>query len=269
MKKWLLGTLALVLTQSCKVTKDGDINSVFTGSGKTIVAEGPLVERTLDLDFNAIRVASSMDIEVQKADKEKVVVLAPENLQKVLVIDVRNGELIFDFKPNTNLKYTDEQLKIKVYARDFNQLTTNSSGDIEVLDEFSAENMQIKTSSSGDISGNFKAKNLQINTNSSGDFSGNIVAQQAELKTSSAGDIEVSGKVEDLNATASSSGDISAKDLEVDNAKLKSSSAGDISVTVTKSAEAFASSAGDIAIYRKGNPEISKRESSAGSVIIY
>lgn len=265
-----LAFLAITSSYSCVHTKNADgsngdvISNLISDSGK-----GEVIEKSYPVDFDELQISTSLNAEVYKANKEEIIVYAPSDLMKYVVVkqDGRKVQVKIESQGLRNI--STDRIKIKVYAKDFDKLAANSSGSIVLKDNFSFSDLDVKVSSSGNIKGNIDGNNINIQASSSGDFYGEIKAKNLNLQTSSSGGINVKGNVENISAQASSSGDIKAENLTADNAVLTTSSSADITVGVRQSLTASASSSGDINIIKRGDlNKITKNESSSGSVNI-
>ncbi|QCX53476.1 head GIN domain-containing protein [Elizabethkingia sp. JS20170427COW] len=264
MKKIVMMSLLALGMQSCIYVKT-DGNGI--GFNQSVEASGPMVEKEYSLNFKGIQVKSGIKAEVFKSNENKVVVSIPENIQDKILVEVSGGVLQVGFKPNSRINFRgNNSVRVKIYTQNLESIKASSSADIELRDKFTQEKIQIAASSSGSVKGEVEANDLSIQVSSSGSYYGSIWAINGNLDVSSSGDIVVSGSSKNLEANASSSGDIKAKDLKVEIAKVKASSSADIALTVSKNAEAAASSSADVVIYRLGNPNIQKSESSSGSV---
>lgn len=226
-----------------------------------------IVEKTYDVSFDKIEVATSINAEIIKSNQEKIVISAPSDIMDKILVEVSGDMVKIKVKPNS--KISTRNVKATIYAKDFSYLGASSSGNIVVKDKFMQDKLDIRVSSSGNIFGNLEANDLSIKVSSSGDFEGKIWAVNLDARASSSGDIKISGKTKNARLESSSSGDIKAKDLVVDNATLLSaSSSGDIYIGVKEYAKAAAASSGEVTIYKKGNIQVDKSTSSGGKIVI-
>lgn len=248
----------------------------FSGNGKNVFSDilpnagnGKITEKSYNYEFDELEIATGLTAEVYKSDKEKIVVNAPEDLMQYVVVKQSGGKVTVKIESHFMKNISTDNIKVKVYARDFDKLTANSSGNIILKDRFSNPNVDVKVSSSGSIKGNLSGDEINVSASSSGDFDGEINAQKSAFQISSSGGIRAKGKVGNLNVQASSSGDVNAENLTAENATLSTSSSADITVGVSNSVTASASSSGDIRIIKKGSlNNVVKNESSSGTVTI-
>ncbi len=268
MKTTVITMLAMsfVLTSCVKVKNENgekgkDGWEFFSGNK----GNGAITEKTYDGDIDQIKVSTSIDAEVIKSDTEKVVISAPSDIMDNIKVALKGGVLAVYVDSGFGNNISTKNVKAKIYVKDFNQLSADSSADIKVLDTFTQDKVDVYISSSASIDvANLEANDLKIYTNSSGDFSGKIWAVNLGAYASSSGDINIFGKAKNATMDSNSSGDLKATDLIVENAILSASSSGDIVTSVSKSLTANANSSGEITVYKKGNLEQTQIHKNSG-----
>lgn len=158
-----------------------------------------------------------------------------------------------------------QSMKVFVTAPNVTDFVASSSGSIQFKNGITNDEVTLKTSSSGSISGDINCKNVALEASSSGDITSKLKADKVTAHVSSSGDLELSGSVKNIEIQASSSGDCKAKNLAATNAVVAASSSGSIEITVLETLDAKASSSGDIWYY--GNPtNVTKDTSSSGNI---
>ena len=268
MKTTVITMLAMsfVLTSCVKVKNENgekgkDGWEFFSGNK----GNGVITEKTYDGDIDQIKVSTSIDAEVIKSDTEKVVISAPSDIMDNIKVALKGGVLAVYVDSGFGNNISTKNVRVKIYVKDFNQLSADSSADIKVLDTFTQDKVDVYISSSASIDvANLEANDLRIYTNSSGDFSGKIWAVNLGAYASSSGDINIFGKAKNATMDSNSSGDLKATDLIVENAILSASSSGDIVTSVSKSLTANANSSGEITVYKKGNLEQTQIHKNSG-----
>ena len=268
MKTTVITMLAMsfVLTSCVKVKNENgekgkDGWEFFSGNK----GNGAITEKTYDGDIDQIKVSTSIDAEVIKSDAEKVVISAPSDIMDNIKVALKGGVLAVYVDSGFGNNISTKNVRVKIYVKDFNQLSADSSADIKVLDTFTQDKVDVYISSSASIDvANLEANDLKIYTNSSGDFSGKIWAVNLGAYASSSGDINIFGKAKNATMDSNSSGDLKATDLIVENAILSASSSGDIVTSVSKSLTANANSSGEITVYKKGNLEQTQIHKNSG-----
>lgn len=218
-------------------------------------------------NFSGIKVSQAIKVEIIKSDTEKAVVTS--KYMRYLKLEVIDGVLNVYYNNNIkDLKLSNTNTKIIVYAKKLESLEASSAGLIKVPSAFSSNNLQITLSSSGKISGDFISKSVNIDANSDGRFDGNINTENLKGTASSAGQIVLKGKTKYAKLEANSSGEIDGEDFEAQEIAAVASSTGYISVTVDKKITAYASSKGKIRYQPLRNIDIiaTTNKTSGGSI---
>ncbi|MCX8525065.1 DUF2807 domain-containing protein [Chryseobacterium formosus] len=257
----------IITLSSCKENESRNGKSTWLPD-VTNKDHGPLKQKEFKGDFDEIEVSQAIEAEVIKSDVERVVISAPANIIDEVLVDNSGGELHIHYKNGFRVMNTNN-VKAKIYAKDFKKLEANSAGIIVVRDQFTQDKTDVEVSSSGHISGKLEANDLDIDAGSSGTFKGQIWAVNLNVEASSAGEVNISGKTKGANLNASSGSTISAKEVIAENVKAESSSGSNVEIGVSSQFDAHASSGGSIKGIKKGNvTTVSKEESSGGSVSI-
>ncbi|KQT16021.1 hypothetical protein ASG31_13670 [Chryseobacterium sp. Leaf404] len=255
----------LIALSSCKENDRKDGNSTWLPD-VTNKDHGPLKQKEVKGDFDEIEVSQAIEAEIIKSDVERVVISAPANIIDEVLVDNNGGDLHIHYKSGFRVMNTNN-VKAKIYAKDFKKLEANSAAVIVVRDQFTQDKTDVEVSSSGHISGKLEANEMNIDAGSSGTFKGNIWAVNLTVESSSSAEVILSGKSKNADVSASSSGTVSAKELVAEKVKAESSSSADIEIGVSSSFEGSASSSGSVKGIKKGNvTTVSKEENSSGSV---
>lgn len=247
----------------------------------SILAKAQMSESRNVSDFSKLKVSTGIDATYTISDT-KTVNITTDDAERMQCIktEVNNGvlEIFVDTKSvKDKHKYTFDGfrnkingvpfkvLKVEITGPALTKFQATSSADIKVINTNTTNELEIKTTSSGSISGNFVCTKLEVDASSSGNFNAEVEANEIEIECSSSADIKLTGKAKTVDVDASSSADCNLKNLHVENAEVEASSSADVSVYASKSINASASSSADIIYY--GNPsQKSVRESSSGDV---
>lgn len=257
----------IITLSSCKENENKNGKSTWLPD-VTNKDHGPLKQKEFKGDFDEIEVSQAIEAEVIKSDVERVVISAPANIIDEVLVDNSGGELHIHYKTGFRVMNTNN-VKAKIYTKDFSKLEANSAAIIVVRDQFTQDKTDVEISSSGHISGKLEANDMEIDAGSSGSFKGNIWAVNLNVEASSAGEVTISGKSKNANLTSSSGSSISAKEVIVENLKADASSGASVEISASSKVEGSASSGGSVNIYKKGNvTTVKKEESSGGSVSI-
>jgi len=193
--------------------------------------------------FTGVKASSGVDVFLSQGDRESVTVEADENLHEYIMTEVKGG--ILHVWADANIRNAERE-RVYVTIRDVESISTTSAGDIVGETPIRTDNLSLSASSAGDIK-------LEV------------YAGKVEVRISSSGDMTLKGETETLEADLSSAGDLNAYELAAKEADVSVSSAGDADIYVTEKLRARASSAGDINY--KGNPrDIDVHTSSAGGI---
>ena len=236
MKRILLfsGILSLICLQSC----------IYGDWNKGISGDGNVQTEIIDIDgFTGVQASAGIDVVLSQGDFY-VEVIADENLQEVITVELKGDMLVIGSERNI---YRAESKVVNVSLPDLEELKISSAGDMDADSDFDCEDLKISISSAGDLKLGVSAESVDINISSSGDC-------------------DLWGKTGDFTASLSSAGDLNAYDLEADYVKVRVSSAGDAKVWANEEIDMGASSAGSI--YYKGDAKVThKSTSSAGSIM--
>ncbi|MBB4808110.1 hypothetical protein HNP38_003450 [Chryseobacterium defluvii] len=258
---------AFVLLSSCNEKHDKNDNEKKDWVDRvTNKDHGPVRDKEFAGSFDEIEVSQAIEAEIIKAETEKVVISAPQNILNEILVDIEGGKLHIHYKRGIRVMNTNK-VTAKIYTKDFTKLVANSAATIHVKDKFTQEKTDIEVSSASTISGDLEANDFDITADSSGSFSGKVWAVDLNADASSAASIDLSGKAKNTDLNSSSAGSISAKDFIADHVKAEASSGASVDVSASSTIEADASSGGSVNVYRKGNvTSVNKQESSGGSV---
>lgn len=247
----------------------------------SIIAKAQVSESRFVEDFTKLKVSTGIDVTYTISDTKTVNVTTDdaERMQCVKT-EVNKGflEIFIETKSvKDKNKYNFDGfrnkingvpfkvLKVEITGPALSQFQATSSADIKVINTNKSDNLDIKASSGGSISGNFVCTKLEVDASSSGNFNAEINADEIEIECSSSADIKLTGKAKTVDVDASSSADCNLKNLHAENVEVEASSSADVTVYASKSINASASSSADIVYY--GNPsQKSVKESSSGDV---
>lgn len=233
-KKILTLLFVATLFSSCAV----DMFNKVSGN-RNVVTEN----RDTKEDFTKIRVSNGLELHLFQGSKNKISVETDENLQEIIITEVKDGVLKIYAEKNI---WKSKARKVYVTFKSLESLTATSGSDVYTKETIKVDNIEISTTSGADI-------NMSIDANS------------IETSATSGSDIEVSGTANNHTTRATSGASIEAYQLRSKNVTAKVTSGADINVYASESINARATSGGDID-YR-GNPKnVDKKESSGGDI---
>lgn len=233
-KNFILLFISMAVLSSCSIDMMNRVNG-----NRNVTTQN----RTTGEDFSAIKVSGGLDLHLSQGTKNSVVVEADENLQDIIITEVKDGVLKI---------YTDKNIwraaskKVLVTCTDIEAITATSGSDV-----FGKTIVN--------------AKSLKVSSTSGADIRLEVAAENIETKSTSGSNIRIKGTTITHTAKATSGASIDAYNLESKNAIVNVSSGADINIYASESLNAKASSGGDIDV--KGNPKkVTKKSSSGGSV---
>lgn len=217
-----------------------NLNAQFGLKGSGNVIEN---ERALE-SYTGIETSGGIDVCIYQGDVQKVVVVADDNLQDIIITKVE-GETLKIY-PEKWIRHASN-IKVKVTIKDLKSVSGSGGSDVYSEQTLIVGNLSVNFSGGSD--GNLSLKAIEINGTISG-----------------GSDLILKGAAGYINIEASGGSDCKAYDLIAAKANVSASGGSDIYVTVDQDIKANASGGSDIKY--KGNATILKSESSGGSDII-
>ncbi|SDR78663.1 Putative auto-transporter adhesin, head GIN domain [Polaribacter sp. KT25b] len=232
--KFLTLLFTITLFTSCNINMFNRVNG-----NKNVVTE----DRTTKEAFTTIKVSSGLDLFISQGSKNKIIVEADENLQEIIITEVKNGELKIYSEKNI---WRAKARKIYVTVKNLETLTATSGAEVYAKESLKVNNLRISATSGAEI-------NISVNANT------------VETNATSGADIEISGISNKYITNATSGASIDAYELKSKNVIAKVTSGADINLFVSEKLDAKATSGGDIDF--KGNPKkVDKKSTSGGSI---
>lgn len=233
-KKLFSLLIVAVLFASCNVNMFNRItgnNNVITDNRKT------------NESFTKVKVSSGLDLYLEQGSKNTVTVEADENLQDIIITEVRDGVLKIYSEKNI---WRAKSRKVYVTIKTLEAITATSGADVYANKGITSNNLEVNCTSGADI-----RITVDVNT--------------VNTSSTSGSDIEISGVANNHTTSATSGASIDAYNLKSKNVTARVSSGADINVYASESIDARASSGGDIDF--KGRPEQVKKKSNSGGSI--
>ncbi|UMB61882.1 DUF2807 domain-containing protein [Lutibacter sp. A80] len=224
----------LILTTSCFI--DG-----FSGikGNRNVVSE----ERTIQTDFDEIKVQQGIQLFITQDNTTEVKVEADENIIELLKTEVKDNQLKIYFEKNV---YKAKAKNVYLTTAAIKKIKASSGASVKTENTIQTASLTLDASSGSTIK-------VFVN------------ADDVTTETSSGATIKVEGKSKTFAGEASSGSSIDADKLTTVDAYAQASSGANIDVNVSGKLTAKASSGGNIDY--DGNPtNIDKDTSSGGSV---
>jgi len=234
--KFITALIMALLLVSCQF--NGDFGFGVRGNGDV-----ETVERSLNEDFNEIRVSRGLDVYLTQSDDVSLFVEADENLHDIIITKVKNGVLMIT--TDESISFSKAQ-KVMLSFNNISKITATSGSDLYSTNTIVADNLELTTTSGSDME-------IDIDT------------QVADCSSTSGSDLRVSGITNKLYADATSGSNIKAGNLKAKISEARATSGADITLNTSDELYAKASSGGDIKYY--GNPKkITKKDGVSGSI---
>lgn len=236
LSKIIVATLMSLSLFSCNF--DINLGPGVRGNGDVVTEE-----RNINEPFSTIKATEGLEVYLTQGEEEIIIVEADENLQNIILTEVKNGVLKIHAKENIGRASSK---KIMVHFKEVSEIISSSGSSVRSTNTIEADKLNIKTSSGSSMK-------LELDVN------------EINCKTSSGSALKLSGKTGNLIADASSGSSVRAGELEAVSSRVDASSGANITVNTSKELTADASSGANIKYL--GNPEkVHKNKSVSGSI---
>lgn len=195
--------------------------------------------------FDAISVSTGLELLITQDSVEKVVVEADDNLQDLIITEVRGSEL--RIRAEKSIFYAKART-IHVSVKSINSLSASAGADAKTTSKLVVEDLSVSTSSGADVKLDLNCKNVKADA-------------------SSGGHMKLVGTAQEIEANASSGAGLNAGDLKCESADADVSSGGDVAVFASEKIRASASSGGGVKVY--GDPKQKDVSTSSGGSVNY
>ena len=200
-------------------------------------------ERGLNKNFTEIEISRGLDVYLTQSDIESIKVQADENLQDIIITEVKGNVLKIYTQDNIR---SAASKKVMLHFKNVTQITATSGSDVYATNTIVADKLKLTTTSGSDME-------LDLNT------------QTLECKSTSGSYLKLKGKTNNLVVKATSGSDIKASNLIANTCNANATSGSDIIIHTTNQLHATASSGGNIKYY--GNPEkVDTNDGTSGSI---
>jgi Putative auto-transporter adhesin, head GIN domain len=219
---------------------------IFASACSQIRGSGHIITETRSVNsFTAVKVSSSINVDVQQGSTASVIVEGDDNVVRFVKTTVENGKLRIGFESGHN--FSNATINVHVTSPALNGFEASSSADI---------------TSNGQIT---SANKIEVDASSSASINLKLDAPLVDVSASSSSDVTIEGRSKEVISKANSSADIDLYGLLTETASAVASSSATIKVFASVKLNATASSSGDI-VYTGGVKDVNKSVSSSGSV---
>ena len=165
-------------------------------------------DRSVKDDFTKIKVSTGLDLYISQGSRNEITVEADENLQDIIMTEVRDGVLKIYSEKNI---WRAKARKIYVTISNLEEITATSGSDVYAKETLKVNDIKISATSGADIRISVDANTVETNS------------------TSGSG-IEISGIANNHNSKATSGSSIDGYELRSKNANAKVTSGADINI---------------------------------------
>ena len=213
-------------------------NGGVKGNGNVVMETREVTE-----SFSKIKATEGLNVYVTQGNNEAITVEADENLQELILTEIKDGVLKIHCKEQIGKASSK---KINVNFKSVSALTSTSGSNLYSTNTISSDNLALKSSSGSNMKVKVKTNDLSCDS-------------------SSGSNLKVSGETVSLTADASSGSNLKAGDLKAESSEVSASSGSNLTVNTSKALIAKASSGAGVKYY--GNPEmLDTNKSSGGSI---
>ena len=193
-----------------------------------IVVDPNASVRTVNGDFNAIKISGGIDLYLSQSDNIAIAVsAAEEKFAAGIKTTIEDGVLKIYYDGDKGWKSKDRKLRVYVSFKTLEKI--NATGACDVV-----------------VQGSIAVNSLALQLSGACDFKGMVKVNTLKLNLSGASDVKISGTANTVDIESSGASDVKGYDLVTDFCNAKASGASDINITVNKELNANASGASDI-----------------------
>lgn len=220
------------------------VNAQKWGNRNTIVGEGPVVEKTIDVpSFTGVNVTFSGDVVFKQGRTQSVRVVGQQNIIDNISTNVKDGYWRLGFRDNVRKM---EKLKVYITVPTLDKVVLSGSGDIDSDGSFN---------NLGD---------LVVGLSGSGNIDLDVSAKAVKCKLSGSGNIELAGSASSQTVQISGSGNVRTYELSTSSCEVGISGSGNCKLNVSNDLDVRISGSGSVNY--KGSPRVNTKISGSGSV---
>lgn len=213
-----------------------------------IQGEGePVTESRAILDFEVLKLDCSANIEIREnlvSEKNKVEVIAPENLLPYIKSNIEGKKLSIDIEGCVS---STTPIIVKVYTNGMQKIISNGSGDISCKNTLKSERLMVSSNGSGNVEVQFRGKEIEVESDGSGD-------------------VVISGGANKLDIDSGGSGNVTASEFKANEASIDNGGSGNVVVSVKSGLTINLTGSGDVRY--KGNPQqLEQSNDGSGSIV--
>lgn len=214
-------------------------------------------------NFNGINGSASFDIEVKKADKFSVLIIADKSLKDELIVKKKGNSLYLGLKPFSFLKVKSP--KAIITMPELLSVDLSGASSIIAAGFNSANNFSCDLSGSSSMEIDIIAGNVFIESSGASDIYAVLESESVDIDLSGSSDLEIIGMSLDLTADLTGGASADLRDFEIKNADIEISGNSDIHINMDGILNIDAS--GSSNMYYTGNVTMGDIDLSGSSTI--
>jgi Putative auto-transporter adhesin, head GIN domain len=193
--KQALNFFAILLFAGCSFAQNNVV-----GSGNVTTEN-----RTIS-SFNKIKLDGVANVFLKQSGEESVKVEADDNLQELIIVEVKDNVLHVKMRKNSNFKKS-KKMVVYISFKNIDELHNSLVGNLESDGAIKLDKLKYISSAVGKSSMHIEVENLDMNI-------------------SAVGNTELEGKAKNCSFVNSAVGNFDGADLEVETIKLRNSAVG-------------------------------------------
>ena len=195
--------------------------------------------------FNAIEISGSADVHFTQGERDQVFVRGDEEMQRAVVLEVRNGKLRIDQSGAWRF-WDPNRVRIEVQSRALTGVTISGAGDFTAASPVRAERLMVSISGAG--SARFER----------------LDARTLSFQISGKGDGQVAGTTKELFLKISGHGEFRGEDLRSELCEVQVSGIGNARIWTVDQLRLAVAGVGKIDYW--GTPQVHRRISGAATI---
>jgi Putative auto-transporter adhesin, head GIN domain len=213
--------------------------------------------------FSGIDGSSSFDIEIKRADKFSIMIVADKSLKDKLIVEIRGDILYLGMKPFSGFNFKSP--KAIITMPDLKSVQLSGASSIIAADFRSNNDFFCDLSGSSSLEIDITARNCTFELSGSSDAVAVIESELVSVNLSGSSDIELFGFGSDLKADLGGASSADLGEFSIKNADIEISGSSDIHVNMDGTLNIDASGASNM--YYTGNVIMGDIELSGSSSI--
>ncbi len=230
-------------------------------------------ERVFDT-IKGIELHKNLQVTIIKAEENKLVIFADDNLHDIVLTDISDGILDIDLSNKITRK---KKFELTLYLTSLEEVTLNDASEL-INNEYFISNsllLNLNEKSKGKLMFDspritlnandhskgemlFKGENININTQENAKITMGITGNHFEANVNQKSSIEIEGKIDDATIIVNNSGKVKASNFKISDAKIDVSDNAYVYINALKNIEIRTK--GKAKIYLFGNAKINLTE---------